>query len=384
MAPRGEAPRSFGVEEEYLLLDRSTGVPSDRAADLIRAVPAERDAADREFFSSQLETATPVCREATEAEERLSAFRTAVSQAAIRHDVVLAGTGLPPVGGEEAGTVTPKARYRAIEAEVRNAGAHQYVTGTHVHVEVPSPDIGVEVLARIARWAPALLALTANSPIWCGEPTGFASWRHIKSLNWPISGYPPDFRDGEDYSRTIDQLVASGVLLDRGLVTWVARLSDRFPTIELRIADAQLGTRDAVAFAVLVRALVDRAVREAEDGAPRERLAPGLLDGAIWMAARNGLESDLVDPLTAEQLPAFDVVERMVASVEPELGRFGDRELIEGYLDRRRRLGSPAHRQLRRFEDAGIAGLLDLYRSGSEEGTWGDAGAPGTGAAPAA
>ncbi len=373
---RPAEPRSFGVEEEYLLLDRSEGTPSDRAAQLIREIPEERGIADREFFSSQLETATPICRTADEAEASLVRFRTTVSRAASGHGVVLAGTGLPPIGGEEAGTVTPKARYRAIKAEVRNAGAYQYVTGTHVHVEVPSRDAGVDVLARLSRWAPALIALTSNSPVWCGEPTGFASWRHIMSLAWPISGYPPEFRDGEEYAGAIDRLVASGVLLDPGLVTWVARLSANYPTIELRIADAQIDAADAVSFAVLVRALVDRCLSEAEAGIERPRLAPGLLNGVIWMAARNGLESELVDPLAGVQLPAFEFVDRMVSSVERELTHFGDLERIERYVGRLRSEGSPAQQQLRRFEEAGVAGLLELYRAGSEKGTWSDAGAP--------
>lgn len=361
---RAAENRTFGVEEEYLLLDLESGRPADRAAEIIRQLPRHRERADREFFSSQLETATAVCLHAAEAEAALRDFRTTASRAAASHGVVLAGTGLPPVGGDAVGTVTPKPRYREIEAEVRSVAEHQYVTGTHVHVAVPSRDAGVDVIARLARWAPALIALTANSPLWCGKPTGFASWRHIKSLAWPLSGYPPEFRDGADYSRAIDQLVASGILVDPGLVTWVARLSEQYPTIELRIADAQLDASDAVAFAVLVRALVETAL--AEGGSERPRLAQGVLNGAIWMAARNGLESELVDPLLADPLPAFELVERMVASVRPALLRFGDVDRVEGYVERLRKSGSPAQQQLRRFTSLGIDGVLDLYRAGSE------------------
>lgn len=359
---RGSAARTFGVEEEYLLLDDRTGHPADRAAEVIRELPRHRERADREFFSSQLETATEVCTEADEAEAALLDFRAAASRAAALHGVVLAGTGLPPVGGDEVGTVTPKARYREIESEVRSVAAHQYVTGTHVHVAVPSRDAGVDVIARIARWAPALIALTANSPIWCGRPTGFASWRHIKSLAWPLSGYPPEFARGDDYTRAIDQLVASGILVDPGLVTWVARLSDRFPTIELRIADAQLDAEDAVAFAVLVRALVDTALQEAQDGVERPRITPGVLDGAIWMAARNGLASDLVDPLLSGPLPAFDLIDRMLESARPALQRFGDLGRVEGTVDRFRAAGGPAAQQLATFEASGVEGLLARYR----------------------
>ncbi len=355
-------PRSFGVEEEYLLLDAAAGVPVDRAAELIRATPELGDQTEREYFSSQLETATPVCREAEEAEAALRRFRRTVSRAAAARGVVLAGTGLPPVGGDAVGTVTPKPRYRLIAAQMRSAAEHQYATGTHVHVEVPSPDAGVDVLARLARWAPALLALTANSPLWCGERTGFASWRHVMGRSWPVAGYPQGFADAEEYHRAVARLIDTGVVPDAGLLTWVARLSHSYPTVELRIADAQLEAGDAVAVAVIVRALVDRALRESEDGRARPRYTPALVDGANWVAARNGLGSELIDPLTAESLPAFDLVERMLGTVETELDRFGDRARVERYVRRRRDEGDPASRQLAAFDDAGIAGVLDLYR----------------------
>lgn len=360
--------RSFGVEEEYLLLDAGNGTPSDLAAELVRSAPRSVAPAEREFFSSQLETATPVCRTAEEALSTLTEFRSALSREAADRGIVLAGSGLPPVGGDEAGTVTPRSRYRELGAQLRNAATHQYVTGTHVHVEIPSPDAGVEVLSRLAPWAPALLAMTANSPLWCGEPTGFASWRHVMNMSWPVAGFPPEFASGDEYTHAVEQLVESGVLLDAGVVTWLARLSQNFPTMELRIADAQLEAEDAVCFAVLVRALVDRALRDAEAGKARPRAAAGLVNGAIWMAARDGLGAELIDPLTARPEPAFDTLDRMVDSVEAELRRTGDHDRVHGYVERLRGTGGPARRQLERFEAGGLEGLIGLYRESSGAG----------------
>lgn len=358
--------RQFGVEEEYLLLDAKTGRPTDHAAALIRSLPDHRESADREFFASQLETATPVCEDAAEAEAILTEFRAEASSAAVPLGIVMAGTGLPPVGGDEPGTVTPKERYRMIRAEARSAADHQYVTGTHVHIEVPSRDAGADVLQRLARWAPALMALTANSPIWCGEPTGFASWRYIMGLNWPISGYPPEFSNGDEYTRAVERLISTGVLIDSGAVTWLARLSHNFPTIELRIADAQLEPRDAVDFATVLRAIVDQGLRDAEAGIEPPRILPGLVNGAIWLAARNGLGSEVVYPLHGEAIPAFALLERMVDIHEATLSAFGDLDRVQGYLDRLRRQGSPAARQVAAFDRGGVPGLVDLYRSGSD------------------
>lgn len=313
---------SFGVEEEFLLLDATTGSPVNSAAKVILAMAGECPSPEREFLSSQLETATSVCHDAAEAESALLEFRRVGSRAAQSCGCVLAGTGLPPAGGETEATVTPKPRYRRIAEETGRVAKHQYSTGTHVHVGIPSLDAGVEVLARIARWSPVLLAMTANSPLWSGEPTGFASWRHVKSLSWPVSGYPQGFRDGADYERSVAGLIESGIVPDTGMLSWIVRLSANYPTIELRVADAQLDARDTVSFAVLVRALVARALTEMGAGDPSPRHQQGIVNSANWIAARNGLGSELVDPLTLESLPAFELVDRMLASVADELTRF--------------------------------------------------------------
>lgn len=360
--------RSFGVEEEFLLLDAETGAPIDRAAQIVERRPELRREADREFFSSQLETASPVCTEARQADEALRSFRSIAGAAAADVGAVLAGTGLPPVGGEHEGSVTPKARYREIRSELRAAAAHQYVTGTHVHVSVPSRDAGVAALRGLARWAPALLAISANSPIWCGEETGLASWRHIKSMAWPLAGYPPEFSSGAEYERTVASLVDTGILIDPGIVTWVARLSERFPTIELRIADAQLEPEAAVSFALLVRGLVDRILDDAEHGREEERVTPGLVNGAIWMAARDGLSSAIIDPVRGTAHPAAAVLDEMFGFAERSLERFGDAQRVEQYLGDLRTFGGPAQRQLASFREDGVSGLLDLYRaSGVQE-----------------
>ena len=365
-ADDGSDRRTFGIEEEYLLLDAETGDPVDLAATLIRTLPWQQERADREFFSSQLETSTHVCRTAEEALASLQSFRSEAADAAAEHGAVVAGTGLPPVGGDRVGTITPKLRYRVLQAEMREAGAYHYASGMHVHVGVPSPDVGVDVLARLAPWAPVLLAMSANSPVWNGEKTGFASWRHLMGQHWPVAGYPPEFASADEYQAAIDQLVGSGVLIDKGVVTWVARLSERYPTVELRVADVQLDAEDAVAFAVFVRAIVDQCLADMESGAPRPKLAHGLVNGAIWIAARYGLSEELVDPLLAERIPAFDAVARAVDYAADSLERSGDRARVDEWIERMRTSGTPAQRQVAQFDEGGVAALLELYRGGTQ------------------
>lgn len=357
-----EGKRRFGIEEEYLLLDATTGEPSNRAAQVAQLAEGLGDRIEREFLASQLETATPICLEMGEAERILIDFRRRAMAAARECGVVLAGTGLPPVGGELAGSVTPKPRYRALDSAMRDVAARQYSTGTHVHVEVPSRDVGVAVLTRMSHWVPALLALTANSPLWDGHDTGFASWRHVRSMAWPVAGYPPPFADATEYSRVIAQMVESGIILDSGVVTWLARLSENYPTVEIRLADAQLTVSDAVAFAALVRGLVEQAIRDDTAGREHAPLHPSLVDGAIWIAARNGLGSELVDPRYGESIAAFSYVDRMRERITDVLEEFGDASRVDAFLRRRRDDHGASKVQLDRYAEGGIEGLLELYQ----------------------
>ncbi|WP_053386324.1 carboxylate-amine ligase [Leucobacter japonicus] len=364
MAATPAAPPRFGVEEEYLLLDAQTGAPRDAVDEMIAALPGRL--AEHEYFHCQLETATPVCDSNAQALNALSEFRVAAADAADNVGVVLAGSGLPPLGGERHGTRVGKQRYHDIESAMRGMVTRYYSTGTHVHVEVPSRDAGVGAIARIAPWSPILVALTANSPIWLGEETGYADWRFMSIQQWPTSGYPPKFDDAAEYDRVVSGLVRSGALLDGGLVNWLVRLSDKYPTIEARLADSQLTAGDAVAYGLLFRALVARALREYELGAVVEEPQRDHLRGAHWVAARNGLESVLVDPASGDPRPAFDVVDALLDHVAPELERAGDLALVTAFVERRKQ-GGGARAQLEHWRSGGISALLGLYRGAHRE-----------------
>lgn len=353
------APR-FGVEEEYMLLDAITGEPKNVSETIIEALPGLR--AEHEFLHSQLETATEICEDVDEALEELHTFRTRVSEVATELGVVLAGTGLPPIGGEVPGQVVTKPRYLEIAGSMRGMVTRYYSTGTHVHVEVPSRDLGVEVIGRIAQWSPVLLAMTANSPLWLGEDTGFESWRYLTLQQWPTSGYPPHFEDAAEYSRVVHDLVGTGALVDTALVNWTVRLSERYPTIEIRLADSQLIAEDSVAFALVYRALVAQALEDSADGISWEPVQPDILRGAHWTGARFGIAEHLVSPETGELTPAFDVIDQMLDYAREHLVAAGDWPHVQAWVRRLRAHGGSGAWQRSRWEAEGMEGLLRLYR----------------------
>ena len=240
-----------------------------------------------------------------------------------------------------------KPRYAAMVEHFALTTAEQLTCGAHVHVEVASDEEGVAVLDRIRVWLPVLLAVSANSPSWQGRDSGYASYRYQAWGRFPSAGPSPIFSSAGAYRDLVDRVVASGVLLDHAMIYFDARLSQRYPTVEVRVADVCLRVGDTVLLAALVRGLVDTAAANWRRHAPAPQVATELIRMASWRASRSGLSDTLVDPLTSRPRRAADVVATLVEHVRPALRRSGDLVRVEeAWADLRGR-GSGAVEQRR-------------------------------------
>lgn len=355
---------TLGIEEEYLLLDPHSAYPVPAAAEVAALMEgSSRVSADdvqRELLSCQLETATPVCTTLAEAEESLLNFRRQLSAAAKKAGLRAAAVGAAPRIDEEYPEVTDKRRYHELKESAKGIVADQFVNGMHVHVAIPDKETGVQALNRIRGWLPVIVALSVNSPYWLDRDSGFASWRTVHFRRWPVQGCPPLFADAADYERRIERLVDTGVIIDRGVLTWIARLSDRYPTLEVRAGDVQLEARDAVLLAALIRGLVGTAVQNVVDGVEYHAPDPELLDAAVWQAGRQGLGGALVDVEAGSLRPAREMVDAFVDRIRPALEREGDAAWVDAELVRLWERGTGAERQRRAMDAGGMPALVDL------------------------
>jgi carboxylate-amine ligase len=256
--------------------------------------------------------------------------------------------------------VTAKARYRTMSGDAPQLVDEQLINGMHVHVAIPDRDTGVGVLNRIRPWLPVLVALGANSPLWEGGDTGFASWRTVVFDRWPVSGPPPAFVDDADYRARTQALLDLGVIRDRGQLYWQARLSERYPTIEIRALDVQLEVQDAVTLAGIVRALVVQALRAHRSGAPVDPVPGELLAAMTWHAARHGLDRELADPLTGRRHPSRETVARLMEHLAHALTECGDLERVMSGVGQLLRRGNGAQRQRTAFADGGLEAATRL------------------------
>lgn len=359
---------TLGVEEEYLLVDPESGLPVPEA-EAVRSQArrhAGLDIADvqAELLKAQLEVATPVCTSLDEIGGHLTRMRRELARAAEHLGWRLVASGTAPAGDGSMMPISDGERYVAIAANTRRLAGVQLIHGMHVHVAVPDREIGVQVVNRIRPWLPTLVAMAANSPLWQGMDTGFASWRTIHYARWPVEGQPPVFADLEEYERRVDALLAVGVMIDRGQLYWQVRLSERFPTIEIRCPDVQLRVRDAVLIAGLVRALVVTAIHQHQDKAPYAAPDAELLRAACWMAARDGLDGDLFGPVgragVARRVEAGSLVGELLTHITPALDELGDTAEVFRLVDRLLIEGTGADRQREAFAAGGLRAVMDF------------------------
>ncbi|MEV5342682.1 glutamate--cysteine ligase [Streptomyces sp. NPDC052676] len=317
--------RTVGVEEELLLVDPETGEPRARsAAVLARAVQedAEQDVFEKELYEQMLEFAThPQSDMAALGAEIVRCRREAARHAeGIGCAVAALATSPLPVSP----SVGANDRYQWMEREYGIATREQMVLGCHVHVAVDSDEEGVAVVDRLRPWLAVLSALSANSPFWQGKDTGYSSYRSRVWQRWPSAGPTEVFGSVERYRRRVADMMATGTLLDEAMVYFDARLSERYPTVEIRVSDVCLEADTAVLIATLARALVETAARDWRAGRPPADLGVSVLRLAGWRAARSGLTGDLLLPAGMRPAPAETVVGALLDHVADALKESGD------------------------------------------------------------
>jgi carboxylate-amine ligase len=365
-------PVTLGVEEEFVLLDPSTGATVLAGPELVRMLGGE-PGVKQELMRFQVETGTRVCTSLDEVGGELIRLRRLAADAAARLGCRLVASGVAPYRTPGLAAVTPQPRYRELARRYGPVVAEAGTCACHVHVGVPSRDLGVQVLARLRPWLAALLAVTANSPIAGGHDTGWASWRYAIQSRWPTTVPPAVWPDAAAYDADIRRLIGQGAALDERSIYFLARLSPRYPTVEVRVADVCLDAGTTVLAAGLTRALVATALAEARRGTPVPAAPARQVAAALAAAARRGLAGAGADPVTGQAVDAAALRARLLDHVHPALSDHGDTETITGLLHRLDERGTGADQQRALFTRATstpafITALARATLSGHEPG----------------
>lgn len=367
------AVRAVGIEEELLVVDPGTGEPVQAGPRLVRKVRAETAATvladvplvldgsgmSGEFMRQQVEVGTAPRTELSALADQVREHRRIANRAAEGEGLAVAALGTSPISVTPA--VSADARYLSLLSTFRQVAGDQLINGCHVHVDTTSRAEAVAVVDRIQPWLPLLRAISSNSPFWHGRDSGYASYRSLVWGRWPSAGPTEPFDTVEAYELTVEALIATGAVVDRGNLYFDARPSERYPTVEIRAADVCLHPDDAVLLGALARGLVSTLAARWGDGAPFRPVRVALLRTAHWRAAREGLGGRLQHPLTHRPVPAGEALEAMLELIAPALEETGDNVVVRELVAQVLRRGTGAAQQRQAFHRR--ASLADVVRT---------------------
>jgi carboxylate-amine ligase len=338
---------SLGIEEELMILDAES-------LELVNAIEAMLEPAPvgeikPELMESVLEISTDPCADITEASRQLIALRRQVVETASSKGMAIGSAGTHPFAMWEDQRIVARPRYRDLISALRFVARQELIFGMHVHVGVDDPDKAIHVANGMRVHLPVLLGLSANSPFWRADLTGMASTRTPIFRAFPRVGIPPTYQDWADYERQIDFMIQARVIEDYTYLWHDVRPHAAFGTVEIRVMDSQTHVEHALGLAALVQAMVRELAIHFDAGESLSTYPWEMLDENKWLAARHGLDGELVDLPSSDRVATRALARRLIDRMREhcqDLGSVAELEAVEDLLVR----GNGASRQVVVYE----------------------------------
>jgi glutamate---cysteine ligase / carboxylate-amine ligase len=328
---------SFGVEEEYFLVDAETKA-------IIPAMPkpfleAAKKAAGQgslgrgkctqgrcaqvtiEMLQAQIEVATAPHTDMKAARAELRHLRRTLAEVGAEHGLGIIAAGTHPTASWRDARQTESERYDAVMEDLQMIGRRNMLCGMHVHVELPDPDARVGLMTRMLPFLPLFVALATSSPFWQSRPTGLMGYRLAAYDEEPRTGMPELFRDRKAFDTYVAALVKAGVMADASFIWWAMRPSLDHPTLELRAPDSCTLVEDSIAVAALFRVLARRLYRDPALNADLDAVGRAIAVENKWRAQRYGVHGTFVAANGA--VGVAEIIDQVIAETEEDAAALG-------------------------------------------------------------
>jgi carboxylate-amine ligase len=340
---------TLGIEEELMIVDAETLDLVNSIETLLEAVPDTVGDVKPELMESVLEIATTPTANTREAGIQLRDLRNVTQHVAAERGLTIGSAGTHPFAMWEDQRIVARTRYRDLVAALRFVARQELIFGVHVHVGIDDPDKAIHVANGMRVHIPLLLALSANSPFWRADATGLLSTRTPIFRAFPRVGIPPAYKDWEDYEKQVGFMIESRVIEDYTYLWYDVRPHPNFGTVEIRVADAQTRLEHTLGLAALIQAMVKEIAEHFEAGKRLGRYPHEMIDENKWLAARHGLEGNLVDLPKKERVPTAQLARRVLDRVREHAQDLGSADELDGIEDILER-GNGASRQIVVYE----------------------------------
>ncbi|MCW3010162.1 MAG: carboxylate-amine ligase, partial [Solirubrobacterales bacterium] len=326
-----QGPFSIGIEEELMIVDAESFDLVNAIEGLLEAAPG--DEIKPELMESVLEIATKPCRGVREAGVELRALRHRVREIAALKGLRIGSAGTHPFAMWEDQRIVQRPRYRDLISALRFVARQELIFGLHVHVGIDDPEKAIHVANGMRVHVPILQALSCNSPFWRGDRSGLMSTRTPIFRAFPRVGIPPAYRDWTHYEEEIAFMVDSGVMEDYTYLWYDVRPHPRFGTVEIRACDAQTRVEHTLGLAALIQAMVKELAEHYDAGAPLTDYPFQMLDENKWLAARHGMDGELVDLPTNQRITSKALAQRLLERLRPHAEDLGAADALDGVQD---------------------------------------------------
>jgi carboxylate-amine ligase len=346
-----DAAATVGAEEEVMLVNNRDWSLAQRGADALASLSPELSAScSPETHGSALELRSGVNATAGGLAAELVGLRRMLERelAPLRLAAACAGTHPTAVWSDT--IVSDSQRYRFIYESMRELARREPSFALHVHVGVETADDAITLYNRMRAHVPLLLALSANSPFWQGRDTGLCSTRTPLFGAFPRVGIPRAFSDYDHWVSTVELLVSSGAIPEPTFLWWDVRPQPCFGTVEVRVMDAQTTAGDTASLVALVQSI---ARLELVEGYASSTLlnAPEVLAENRFLAARDGMDAEFIEPDLGRRIPARNQLEELMEACAPHAEAVGCARELEGAQSLARVGGAASQRT--------VAGELD-------------------------
>ncbi|WP_309064436.1 glutamate--cysteine ligase [Microbacterium sp.] len=331
------ARSTVGLEWEIMLADPATGDLVGRAPELLAALEPqsadERYTVTGELLTNTIEVTSGVGATVAEAVGDVASAIAAVRAATDPAGIELLSAGSHPFAQWFNQRVTDKTRYRTLIERTQWWGRNMMIWGIHVHIGVEDRDKVLPIIGALSDFLPHLQALSASSPYWAGERTGYASNRALVFQQLPTAGLPWALHTWADFERYLDDMVRTGVMADVSEVRWDIRPAPRWGTVEVRACDGMSTLTELASIAAFTQCLVEHFSREMDQGRTLATMPPWFHRENKWRAARYGLDARVIVDAAGSQVPVRDHIAAAVEDLSPIAGELDCSAELAGISD---------------------------------------------------